>query len=55
MTEKRFALIVASYEFQDPDLGQLVAPTRDAEALAWVLSDPAIGAFEVQTLLNEPS
>ena len=55
MNERRFALIVASYEFQDPELRQLVAPAQDAEALARVLSDPAIGAFEVQTLLNEPS
>jgi len=33
----------------------LVAPSQDAEALARVLADPAIGGFEVQTLLNEPS
>lgn len=55
MTEKRFVLIVASYEFQDPDLRRLVAPAQDAEALARVLTDPAIGGFEVQSLLNQPS
>ena len=54
-TEKRLALIIASYEYQDPDLRQLVAPAQDAEALARVLQDPAIGGFEVQTLLNEPA
>jgi formylglycine-generating enzyme required for sulfatase activity len=55
MTEKRFALIIASYQYQDTDLRQLVAPAQDAEALARVLKDPTIGGFEVQTLLNEPS
>jgi uncharacterized caspase-like protein len=55
MTEKRCALIIASYEYEDTDLRRLVAPAQDAEALARVLADPAIGGFEVQTLLNEPS
>jgi len=55
MTEKRRALIIASYEYQDPDLRRLVAPAQDAEALARVLQDPAIGGFQVQTLLNERS
>jgi len=55
VTEKRLALIVASYEYQDPALRRLVAPAQDAEALARVLSDPDIGAFEVQTLLNQPA
>jgi hypothetical protein len=55
MTEKRFALIIASYQYEDADLRQLVAPAQDAEDLARVLADPAIGGFEVQTLLNEPS
>ena len=55
MAEKRVALIIASYEYQDPDLRQLVAPAQDAEALARVLEDPGIGGFEVQSLLNEPS
>jgi hypothetical protein len=55
MTEKRVALIVASYQYEDADLRQLVAPAQDAEALARVLADPAIGSFEVQMLLNELS
>jgi hypothetical protein len=55
MAERRLALIVASYQYKDPELRQLMAPAQDAEALARVLGDPAIGNFEVQTLLNEPS
>ena len=55
MAEKRVALIIASYQYEDAGLRQLVAPSQDAEALARVLADPAIGDFEVQTLLNEPS
>ncbi len=51
----RFALIVASYEYEDASLRKLVAPAQDAEALARVLSDLAIGGFEVTTLLNESS
>jgi Tol biopolymer transport system component len=51
----RTALIVASYEYEDPGLRRLRAPARDAEALAEVLSDPAIGGFDVRTVLNEPA
>ena len=55
MTEKRFALIIASYQYRDEGLRQLVAPPQDAMDLAKVLSDPAIGNYEVQTILNKPS
>jgi hypothetical protein len=55
MTEKRVALLIASYQYQDADLQQLVAPPQDAAALAMVLQNPAIGDFAVQTLLNEPT
>lgn len=56
MTEKRIALIIATYQYEDTDLRQLVSPTHDAEALSQVLKDPVIGGFdEVQTLLNKPS
>src|SRR5215467_3087204 len=51
----RSALIVASYDYADPGLGQLHAPANDAQALEAVLRDPAIGGFEVWTLLNEPA
>lgn len=54
MSENRFALIIGSTIYEDPDLRQLVAPTNDAAALACVLEDPEIGDFEVQQLLDEP-
>ncbi|HLF88127.1 MAG TPA: caspase family protein, partial [Anaerolineales bacterium] len=52
MNGKRLALIVASSQFDDKDLNQLIAPAEDAEELARVLGDPVIGNFEVQTLIN---
>jgi formylglycine-generating enzyme required for sulfatase activity/uncharacterized protein YcfJ len=55
MTEKRVALIIASYQYDDAKLRRLVAPAQDAEGLTRALSNPVIGNFEVQTLLNEPS
>jgi WD40 repeat protein len=54
MEVTRSALIVASYDYEDPGLRQLRAPARDADALARVLNDPGIGGFEVRTMLNEP-
>jgi uncharacterized caspase-like protein len=51
----RSALIVASYDYQDPGLRRLRAPARDAEALARVLRDRDIGGFDVRTMLNEPA
>lgn len=55
MTEKRVALLIANSQYEDEELGQLVAPAQDAEGLAGVLADTDIGGFEVETLLNEPS
>jgi len=55
MSGKRYALIIASYEYSDSKLRRLIAPPQDAEALARVLQDPRIGNFEVQALLNRPS
>jgi outer membrane protein assembly factor BamB len=49
----RRALIIASDNFQDAGLRQLRSPAIDAEALGAVLGDPAIGDFEVQTLINQ--
>ena len=49
----RLALIIANSEYDDPKLARLVTPSRDAEALAEVLSDPAIGGFEVTLLVDE--
>jgi tetratricopeptide (TPR) repeat protein len=53
MTDRRAALIIASYDYEDPDFRRLVAPPEDAEALARILANPAIGGFEVQTFLNQ--
>ncbi|MEV6155751.1 caspase family protein [Nonomuraea sp. NPDC052129] len=50
---RRVALIVASDEYGDPGLRRLRAPALDAEALAGVLGDAAIGGFDVRTMLNE--
>src|SRR5215469_8549883 len=51
----RHALIIATFQYEDADLQQLVAPAQDAEALQRVLGDPKIGGFEVKTLLNRPA
>ncbi len=50
--DKRFALIIASYEYDDARLKRLVAPAQDAEALAAVLGKPSIGDFQVRVLVN---
>jgi hypothetical protein len=54
-SQRRLALIVATSDYRDPTLHRLRAPGTDAEALAEVLGDPEIGAFDVQILLNLPS
>ena len=51
----RSALIVASGDYTDPALTRLRASVRDAQALAAMLKDPAIGGFEVRTLFNQPA
>ncbi|MBP5972617.1 caspase family protein [Brasilonema sp. CT11] len=51
MTGKRRALIIANNEFEDTHWQALYAPPQDARALAEVLTDPAIGNFEVEDLL----
>jgi Caspase domain len=53
MSAGREALIVAVDAYDDPGLGQLRAPHRDAEALGDVLGDPRIGDFSVRVLRNE--
>ncbi len=55
MSGARSALIVATYQYDDPRLRSLRAPERDADALAEVLGDAAIGGFDVQTLVNQSS
>src|SRR6478735_974357 len=54
MAGARSALIVATHVYDDPRLAGLRAPEHDAEALAEVLGDPDIGAFDVTTVLNRP-
>src|SRR6201996_3377542 len=55
MSGQRKALIVASDQYEQEGLRNLVAPAADAEALAGVLGDPQIGDFYVQVVRNEPS
>ena len=49
----RRALIVACSAYQDPKLSDLRSPAVDADRLAAVLRDPAIGDFVVQTALDQ--
>ena len=52
----RFALIIATSEYEDHDLRELISPAQDARTLATILKDQSIGNFdEVKVLLNEPS
>ncbi|MET0524386.1 MAG: caspase family protein [Nocardioides sp.] len=53
MAGVRKALIVATDEYGDPKLARLNAPATDARALAEVLQDQSVGAFEVETVLNQ--
>jgi WD40 repeat protein/uncharacterized caspase-like protein len=48
----RDALIVATNSYADPLLRELRSPVKDAEGLATVLADPAIGGFEVKMLVD---
>lgn len=51
MSTKR-ALIVASRDYEDPNFPSLPSASADAEALADVLQDPRIGAFDVEVMEN---
>jgi Caspase domain len=51
---ERAALLVATYEYEDPGLRELQAPEADAKALAQVLTDAEIAGYDVTMLLNEP-
>ncbi|HEY2959032.1 MAG TPA: PASTA domain-containing protein [Actinomycetota bacterium] len=55
MSGRRKALIVAADRYQDGGLRRLRAPAADARELGRVLGDREIGAFEVDTMVNEPS
>ncbi|MDI2130749.1 caspase family protein [Yinghuangia seranimata] len=51
---RKQALLIATYDYADAALSRLTAPAHDADDLAEVLGDPAIGGFEVTMLVNEP-
>ena len=53
MAYARKALIVATDQYGDPKLTRLSAPAEDARALAEVLKDPDVGAYDVETVLNK--
>ncbi len=53
MAGQRRALIVATETYEHQTLRGLRAPSADAQALARVLGDPAIGAFDVDVVENE--
>jgi hypothetical protein len=48
----RSALIVANARYDDAGLRRLRSPGKDAEELAAVLGDPAIGNFNVDLLVD---
>jgi hypothetical protein len=50
----RQALIVATATYEDPGLRRLRTPATDATALGGVLSDPAIGDFTVDQVVDQP-
>jgi tetratricopeptide (TPR) repeat protein len=50
MPERRFALLIGTAEYDDPQLARLEGPPHDLEGLARVLQ--AHGDFVVQTVLN---
>ena len=49
---QRKAMVVASYDYEDPKLRSLRAPSGDARELAEVMGDPTIGGFDVEILSN---
>lgn len=55
MEENRFALIIACNQYNDTDLHKLESPVYDADVLADVLGNFAIGNFKIQKLINKSS
>jgi DivIVA domain-containing protein len=55
LTSNRFALLVASSEYNDTRLRRLRSPAADAYALGEVLRDPRIGGYALDELINEPT
>jgi sugar lactone lactonase YvrE/uncharacterized caspase-like protein len=54
MASSRRALVVATGHYDDPDLRRLRSPAQDAPGLTEVLSDPAIGGYEVAQVIDQP-
>lgn len=52
--QNRQALLIATSKYRDPSLSRLRAPGHDVKDLANVLSNPLIGGFDVQTLIDSP-
>ena len=50
--ERKFALLIGNSEYEDPTFSRLTKPSADVESLARVLENPAIGGFQVETLVN---
>ncbi|MDP8977504.1 MAG: caspase family protein [Actinomycetota bacterium] len=48
------ALLVACGVYEDPKFKALRAPSHDADGLAEVLGDPAIGGYAVTTIVDQP-
>ena len=51
----RSALVIATTTYDDPLLRQLRAPATDALELVALLADPAIGGFEVTSVVDRPA
>src|SRR5262245_24261812 len=51
--ERRAALIVAAWEYEDERFGELRSPSHDAERLAQLLADAELGGFDVEVLRNQ--
>jgi streptogramin lyase len=52
---RRRALIVATGTYADATLAGLRAPGKDAEELAAILEEAAVGGFDVETVLDVPA
>lgn len=52
MAGTREALLIACGRFEDPNLARLRSPAEDVASLAAVLADPAIGSFDVTSLVD---
>lgn len=55
MAKRRVALLIATDSYADENFTDLRTPCHDATALAQLLGDPKIGAFDVRTLTNRPA